>query len=240
MKFEEIVNYRRSVRYYKDTPIDPERVKYCLELAAKSPNSSNMQLWEFYHITDSETLKRLSIACLNQQAATTAQQMVIFVTRQDLHRKRAKKMVELEAQNVLKNSPKEKQEKRVKTWKLYYGVVIPFLYSRFLGIFGVIRKILVTIVGLFRPITYQVSEGDVRVVVHKTCALAAQTFMLAMANEGYDTCPMEGLDSKRVKRILKLPFGAEVNMIVSCGIRDNRGVWGDRMRVSFDEIYKRV
>lgn len=240
MTFEEIVNYRRSVRYYKDTPIDPEKVEHCLKLASLSPNSSNMQLWEFYHITDPVILKKLSVACLDQQAATTAQQMVVFVTRQDLYRKRAKSLIELESQNVLKNSPIEKQEKRVKTWRLYYGFVIPFLYSRFLGIFGVIRKILVSIVGLFRPITYQVSEADVRVVVHKTCALAAQTFMLAMANEGYDTCPMEGLDSRRVKRLLKLPIGAQINMIISCGIRDNRGVWGDRMRVPFDEIYKRV
>lgn len=240
MTFEEIINYRRSVRYYKETPIEPEKVRHCLQLASLSPNSSNMQLWEFYHITDPVILKKLSVACLNQQTATTAQQMVVFVTRQDLYRKRAKRMVELESLNVLNNSPVEKQEKRVKTWKMYYGFVIPFLYSRFLGIFGVIRKILVSIVGLFRPITYEVSEADLRVVVHKTCALAAQTFMLAMANEGYDTCPMEGLDSRRVKRLLKLPVGSQINMIISCGIRDNRGVWGDRMRVPFNEIYKRV
>ena len=240
MTFEEIINYRRSVRYYKETPIDPEKVRHSLELASLSPNSSNMQLWEFYHITDPVILKKLSVACLNQQTATTAQQMVVFVTRQDLYRKRAKRMVELESLNVLNNSPVEKQEKRVKTWKMYYGFVIPFLYSRFLGIFGLIRKILVSIVGLFRPITYEVSEADVRVVVHKTCALAAQTFMLAMANEGYDTCPMEGLDSRRVKRLLKLPIGSQINMIISCGIRDNRGVWGDRIRVPFNEIYKRV
>ena len=240
MTFEEIINYRRSVRYYKETPIEPEKIRHCLQLASLSPNSSNMQLWEFYHITDPVILKKLSVACLNQQTATTAQQMVVFVTRQDLYRKRAKRMVELESLNVLNNSPVEKQEKRVKTWKMYYGFVIPFLYSRFLGIFGLIRKILVSIVGLFRPITYEVSEADVRVVVHKTCALAAQTFMLAMANEGYDTCPMEGLDSRRVKRLLKLPVGSQINMIISCGIRDNRGVWGDRIRVPFNEIYKRV
>ena len=157
MTFQEIINHRRSVRQYKDTPIDAERVKHCLELASLSPNS-----------------------------------------------------------------PKEKQPKRVKTWELYYGKVIPILYSRFFGILGIIRKILVSIVGLFRPITYQVSECDVRVVVHKTCALAAQTFMLAMANEGYDTCPMEGLDSRRIKKILNLPHGAEINMVISCGLREER------------------
>ena len=240
MTLEEIINYRRSVRHYKDFPIDSEKVKHCIELATLAPNSSNMQLWEFYHITDSEILKKLAIACLNQGAATTAQQMVVFVTRQDLYRKREKEMMELETQNVLKNSPTEKHEKRIKTWKMYYGTVMPFLYSRFFGILGMVRKILVNIVGLFRTITYQVSENDVRVVVHKTCALAAQTFMLAMANVSYDTCPMEGFDGRKVKSILKLPLGSEINMIISCGIRDEHGVWGDRMRIPFDEVYQRI
>lgn len=240
MTFKEIVYYRRSVRQYQNLSIDPEKVKQCLELAALSPNSSNMQLWEFYHITSNDLLKKLAVACLNQKAATTAQQLVVFVTRQDLHRQRAQKMDDLECQNVLKNSPTEKQLKRIKMWHLYYGKVMPFLYSRFLGLFGCGRKLVVTIIGLFRPITHQVSENDMRVVVHKTCALAAQTFMLAMANEGYDTCPMEGFDSQKVKRLLHLPLGAEINMVISCGIRHEQGVWGDRMRVPFDEIYRRI
>lgn len=240
MTFDEIVNYRRSVRHYKNIPIDSDIVKHCIEQATLAPNSSNMQLWEFYHVTNPEILKKLAVACLGQQAATTAQQMVVFVTRQDLHRKRAKEMLSLETQNVQKNSPSEKQAKRIKTWNMYYGKVIPFLYSRFLGILGVFRKIMVNLIGLFRAITYQVSENDVRVVVHKTCALAAQTFMLAMANEKYDTCPMEGFDSRKVKNILDLPFGAEINMVVSCGIREENGVWGDRMRVPFEEVYQRI
>jgi len=240
MNFEEIINYRRSVRHYKDLPIDSEKVKHCIELATLAPNSSNMQLWEFYHITNPEILKELSVACLNQKAATTAQQMVVFVTRQDLYRTRAKKMIEMETRNVLKNSPKEKHGKRIKRWELYYGKVMPFLYSRCIGIIGLFRKIIVNIIGIFRTITYQVSESDMRVVVHKTCALAAQTFMLAMANESYDTCPMEGFDSRKVKSILKLPLGAEINMIVSCGIRDERGVWGDRTRIPFNEVYHRI
>ncbi len=240
MTFDEIVNYRRSVRHYKNIPIDSDIVKHCIEQATLAPNSSNMQLWEFYHVTNPEILKKLAVACLGQQAATTAQQMVVFVTRQDLHRKRAKEMLSLETQNVQKNSPSEKQAKRIKTWNMYYGKVIPFLYFRFLGILGVFRKIMVNLIGLFRAITYQVSENDVRVVVHKTCALAAQTFMLAMANEKYDTCPMEGFDSRIVKNILDLPFGAEINMVVSCGIREENGVWGDRMRVPFEEVYQRI
>ena len=240
MTLEENINYRRSVRNYKEIPIDPEKVKECLRLATLAPNSSNMQLWELYHITNPEILKKITVACLNQQSAKTAQQMVVFVTRQDFYRKRAKEMTELETQNVLKNSPQLKQEKRINRWKMYYGKIMPFLYFRFFGLLGMIRLIIVNIVGLFRPIVYQVSENDMRVVVHKTCALAAQTFMLAMANEKYDTCPMEGFDSRKMKRILKLPFGAEINMVVSCGIREEQGVWGDRMRIPFDEVYRKV
>jgi nitroreductase len=240
MTLAEIINYRRSVRNYKSVSIDDEKVKHCIALATLAPNSSNMQLWEFYHITDTDVLKKLSIACLNQGSATTAQQMVVFVTRQDLYQKRAKKMLELESQNIHKNSPTEKQDKRINRWKMYYGKVMPFLYMRFFGILGLLRKVMVNIVGIFRPIVYQVSENDMRVVVHKTCALAAQTFMLAMADENYDTCPMEGFDSTRVKRILKLPYGAEINMVVSCGIREETGVWGDRMRIPFEEVYHKI
>lgn len=240
MTLEEIIHFRRSVRHYKDTPLDSEKVKHCLELATLAPNSSNMQLWEFYHITNPEILKKLAVACLNQPTATTAQHLVVFVTRRDLYRKRAKEVLELESQNIRKNSPVERQEKRIKDRKLYYGTVMPFLYSRFLGLLGLFRKILVNIIGLFRTITYQVSENDVRVVVHKSCALAVQTFLMAMANEKYDTCAMEGFDSRKVKSILKLPVGAEVNMIISCGIREDRGIWGDRMRVPFNEVYHKI
>ncbi|MCU0360955.1 MAG: nitroreductase family protein [Bacteroidia bacterium] len=238
MNFEEIVNYRRSIRHYKPVPIDSEKVKRCLELASLAPNSSNMQLWEFYHVTNPEVMQAVAVACLNQNTAKTAQQFVVFVTRQDLHRKRAKTMLALETQNILKNSPIEKQEKYIKQRKLYYGAAMPFLYSQFFGVWGLLRTLLVNVVGLFRPMFYQAGETDMRVVVHKSCALAAQTFMLGMAELGYDTCPMEGFDSRRVKRLLHLPHGAEVNMIISCGIREQKGVWGERMRVPFEEVYK--
>lgn len=74
---------------------------------------------------------------------------------------------------------------------------------------------LAQVVGLFRPIVRQVSEGDVRVVVNKSCALAVQTFMLAMSEAGYDTCPLEGFDSVLVKRALGLPYDCEINMLIT-------------------------
>ena len=50
----------------------------------------------------------------------------------------------------------------------------------------------------------------------------------------------QGFDSRKVKSILKLPYGAAINMVVSCGIREEYGVWGDRMRVPFSEVYRKM
>ncbi len=242
MNLEEVLNFRRSVRNYDpNKELDSAKVRHCIELATLSPNSSNMQLWEFYHITDPQKLKEIAEACLSQSAATTAKEIVVFVTRQDLHRKRAKEILEFEKGNIKRNSPPDRQEKRIKDRELYYGKVMPFLYSRFFGLLGLFRKTLAVTVSLFRPMATYMSESDIRAVSHKSCGLAAQTFMIAMANEGYDTCPLEGFDGRRVKKILDLPYGAKINMVIPCGIRNgNKGIWGERYRVPFEEVYKQI
>ena len=242
MNLDEVLNYRRSVRVYdKEKEIDTERVKHCLELATLAPNSSDMQLWEFYHITQPELLAKVSRACLDQKSTATAPEVVVFVVRRDVYRKRARFVLDFERDNIPRNSPKERQAKRIKDRELYYGILMPFVYARFLGLLGLFRKLLANIISIFRPMMLEVSENDMRVVAHKSCALAAQTFMIAMANEGYDTCPLEGLDSRRLKRVLKLPHGAEINMVIPCGIRDgNKGIWGERCRVPFDEVYRKI
>lgn len=237
----EAIHYRRSVRVYDaEKPIDKNIVKKCIEQAALAPNSSNMQLWEFYHITSKDIIAKIAPFCFNQNAARTAQQMVIFVTRKDLWKQRAKANLKFIDTNFGANNSKAEQSKREKTARNYYGKIIPFAYADFLGILGFLKYIMVSVIGLFKPIYRQVKKSDMRIVAHKTCGLAAENFMISMAAEGYDTCPMEGSDTLRVKKLLGLPFGAEINMIVSCGIRKPEGVYGNRFRIPFDDVYKEV
>lgn len=240
MNLETVLNFRRSVRnYQKNNDLDTEKVKHCIEMATLAPSSSNMQLWEFYHITDKELIRKMAVASLGQSTSTTANQLVVFVTRRDLFRSRAKQVLEHERKNITINSPADRHASRIKGVEMYYGKLMPFIYARFFGLLGLFRKMLTVSVSLFRPMFTNTSESDQRVVVHKSCALAAQTFMIAMANEGYDTCPIEGFDSRRIKKLLDLPSGAEINMIVTCGIRNgNKGIFGDRFRVPFEQVYK--
>ena len=234
-EFDKIVRTRRSVRRYKKTDINYDDVKDSIHHASLAPNSSNLQLWEFYHVTSEELMNKISEACFNQPAARTANQFVVIVTRKDLWNKRRLFNI-----NTIKNKTLNASDKSLKKRDLalkYYKYLIPTIYKEFFGLLGYIRYINAMIIGLFRPIYRQVTNSDMRVVAHKSSALAAQNFMLSMTSKGYDTCPMEGFDSLRVKRILSLPYSSEINMVISCGIRDDDGVYGKQIRVPFDDIY---
>jgi nitroreductase len=236
--FIDALNYRRSVRVYDDAKeLDNDIVKKCIRQATLAPNSSNMQLWEFHHVTSTDLLKKLAVACLGQPAATTAKQMVVVVVRKDLWKHRAKSNLN-NLQQLFGNKPKEKQSSREKFALNYYSKLMPFVYGEFLGLFGYLKFLISWITGIFRPTYRQLRNSDLRIVAHKSAALAAQTFMLSMAAEGYDTCPMEGSDTLRIKKILKLPLSSEINMVISCGIRKPEGVYGERFRIPFEEVYK--
>jgi len=234
-EFDKIVRIRRSVRRYKKTDINDDDVKDSILHASLAPNSSNLQLWEFYHVTSEKLMNKISEACFNQPAARTSNQFVVIVTRKDLWNKRRIFNI-----NTIKNKTLNASDKSLKNRDLalkYYKYLIPTIYKEFFGLLGYIRYINAMIIGLFRPIYRQVTNSDMRVVAHKSSALAAQNFMLSMTSKGYDTCPMEGFDSLRVKRILSLPYSSEINMVISCGIRDDNGVYGKQIRVPFDDIY---
>ena len=237
----EAIKYRRSVRKYLDTNLDEEKVKKCIENATLAPNSSNMQLWEFYHITDKETLKKLSNACFNQNAAKTAVNMVVFVARRDKWKKRAKQNLEF-LENMFTKQEKDGKDvaSRRKVSRRYYKKIMPTIYTDFFGLIGLYKKILSFFIGLFRPMYREVMFSDLRVITHKSVALAAENFMLSMAEYGYDTCPMEGSDTSRVKKILKLPRKAEITMIIGCGIRAENGIYSERFRVPFEDVYKKI
>jgi len=235
----EAIEYRRSVRIFKKEDIDANKVRKCIINATLAPNSSNLQTWEFYHITDKTVLNSITKACFNQNAAKTANQMVVFVVRKDLWRKRAKANIDF-LNSVFDKKMGKNTEKNRKLALKYYKVAIPTMYISFFGILGLLRYIFFQIIGIFRPIFREVRLSDLRIVSHKSTALAAQNFMISMTEIGYDTCPMEGSDTSRIKKILNLPSSAEINMVIGCGIRDEKGIYTERYRIPFEEVYKEI
>lgn len=236
----EAIQYRRSVRIFKDDiELDDNKVKECIKNATLAPTSSNLQLWEFYQVTDKAKLKALSKACFDQPAAKHAKQLVVIVTRKDLWKKRAQANLAFLKSNFT-DKPYNQYSDKEKFALNYYKKLIPTLYTDFLGILGMVKYFFFQLIGLFRPIYKEVRNSDMRIVAHKSAGLAAQNFMISMAAIGYDTCPMEGSDTTRIKKVLDLPWGAEINMVIGCGVRDEKGVYGQRFRVPFEEVYQKI
>ncbi len=235
--FAAIVNARRSVRVYDaDAEYDPTVVQRCLELATQAPNSSNMQLWEFYRITDPGKRAQMVPICFNQTAVRTAAEIVVAVIRPD--RWRAHAQVNLD--NLSRdNAGNPKVLAKVQQ---YYGKLMPLSYWHDpIGLTGWLRKQLFNLVGLFRPWYREASKADMRAVMHKSTALACMTFMYAMKAEGYDTCPLEGFDSARVKHLLGLPRSAGITMVITCGRGDpEKGVWGQRHRLPAEQVIRQI
>lgn len=232
----EAIHYRRSVRVFKNQPLDDSKVKECIHLASLAPTSSNMQLWEFYHVTSTGVLAQLSESCFNQSAAKTAQQMVVVVARKDLWKKRVQSNIDF-LKSQYGDKPDAEYSKREKFALNYYQKIVPTLYFDFAGILGALKYVSFQAIGIFRPIYREARRSDMRIVAQKSAALAAENFMISMAAINYDTCPMEGFDSLRVKKILKLPTSSEINMIIACGVRDEGGIYGARFRVPFEKVY---
>jgi nitroreductase len=232
-EFQRIIEYRRSNRKFDaNTPVPNEVIQTSIERAILSPNSSNMQLWEFHWIQSKEMLETFVPLCLGQSAAQTAQQMVVFVTRKDKWKSRAKWNLDM-VKSTIDGEPNKAQKMGLN----YYGKIMPLVYTNDpFGFMSLLRRSISFFAGLRKPFFRTGGSANQRVGVHKSCALAAQTFMLSIAAEGFHTCPMEGFDEKRVKQALKLPRGAEINMIISVGLGTEPGIWGPRMRVPNEEV----
>ncbi len=226
--FKKIVNSRRSVRKFTDEKIPQNVIDDCLDMALAAPNSSNLQPWEFYVIQDETLLKKFVPVCLGQQAAR-APVLVAIVERQANWRDVAKR--------ILREWPGGQPPKIAKD---YYSKLAQVMYTQGpMDVLGRAKKVGLTAAGMMKPmIRGPVSSADMDVWAAKSCALAAGHLMLAFRAAGYDSCPMEGFDAVRARKLLKLPGDATINMIVSAGVRAEDGVFSPRYRVPREEVIR--
>ncbi len=93
--FESIVHSRRSVRKYDtNAEFNHDDVAKALALTTLSPNSSNMQMWEFHRVISAEKRAKLADFCMGQNAAKTANELVVFVATTHNWEERAKRNAE--------------------------------------------------------------------------------------------------------------------------------------------------
>ena len=76
--FETLCRHRRSVRKYKETPVERGKLDYMLRCALMSPSGKRINPWEFYVVEDVPVIRRMA-ACkaFGAQMLLTAQAAVV-------------------------------------------------------------------------------------------------------------------------------------------------------------------
>jgi len=60
MTFEELIHNRRSIRRYRDRPVEPEKIERLIEAALRAPSSRSLYPWEFVVVDDASILRSLA------------------------------------------------------------------------------------------------------------------------------------------------------------------------------------
>jgi nitroreductase len=232
-EFQKVIESRRSVRIFTEESIPSEVLDKCLENALLAPNSSNLQPWEFYVIKDNEKKQKLVKYCLSQLAAKTASELIVCVARTDLWKVRQSEMLH----------QLRKEDGTISKGALtYYKKIVPLAYNQGPGnIIGFIKQIIFFFRG-FQLVTPRepTSYSDMRVWANKSTALGCENLMLSLRAYGYDSCPMEGFDSKRIKKLLNLPNKSDICMVIGAGKRSNDGVFGKQIRMPSSKFILKI
>jgi len=218
--FHEVAGSRRSIREFLPDAPPREVLDRCLDSALMAPSASNLQPWEFVVVRSPEARAEADRVCLDQKLLRSAPLLVAVITHRGTWKRNSRFILDtLRERGILRRS----QER-------YWGRLIPWMYRQDpLGLFGAFKHAASRILSLFRPVPSFCSKSDLRAMTHKSAALAAATFMLALRAEGYDSCPLEGFDPWRARKVLGLGAGAEVCMFLAVGRRTAQAVWWDRI-----------
>jgi nitroreductase len=214
-----VMRQRRSVRAYLPQRIPDAVLDDCFDLAILAPTSHNLECWQMIEVRDTARLAALRHLCLDQPAAAAAPHLIVAVARPDRWRLGRAKMLEHIRQETADPALPAALREFLPLFERKYRLQIPLLFEDGpLHILAPIKRMLMWGQAWFKPtMRGPLGRHEQALWAVKTAALACENFMLALTAHGFDSCPMEGFDEPRVKRLLRLPHAAEVVMVIAAG-----------------------
>jgi len=87
--FQGIIRGRRSIRRFLPTPVEPEKLRACLEAARLAPSAHNVQPWRFIVVDESALKDRLTTEAFSgifsgSRFAARAPVILVLLTKPDL------------------------------------------------------------------------------------------------------------------------------------------------------------
>lgn len=208
--FQQVVASRRAIRDFDGEAIPDGDMQQLLQAALLAPSSANAQPYQLHLVKDPAIKARVAKACNNQRAAVSAPHLVVLVA--------AKRITRQSVQGYVAAITASDMDERTKAYHL--GSMKKM--RGFLNIGGLpfwsplmwVARQLVPALTLF-----PFSPAGLRHWLARSSIYAAQNLMLGASAMGYDTCPMEGFNPQQVAKILGLPYGSVVPLVIAVGKR---------------------
>lgn len=67
VRFNELMQLRRTVRMFSDRPVAREVIERCLEAGASAPSGANLQPWHFVAVSDAQVKSRIRVAAEEEE-----------------------------------------------------------------------------------------------------------------------------------------------------------------------------
>lgn len=225
--FQAANRFRRAIRRFRPTPIPEADVRALLREATFAPSSGNMQPYELHWVRTPAVKARLAQACNGQKAAASAADLVVFAASPAIGRRTAQAQLDhVERSTVLGPESKAYYRKQIGMFQRILGTGSSVLWSPWL-----------LLAAWARPTLSLLPVGHIggRQWAARNAIFAAQTLLLAAAAKGIDSCPMEGFSASAVAKLLGLPRGTVIPLVVALGYRADDARVEDRWRLPLEE-----
>jgi nitroreductase len=209
--FRAINEGRRAIRDFDGRPVPDEVIRELLAQALLAPSSSNLQGYELHWVRDASTRSLLSEACNAQKAAKSAATLIVVVAgRAAGLRSLTAWRRHLESADGLDAGSKQHHAAKLREGRAFLRIASLPLWTPL--------KALLCL--LFPSLTLlPIGSSGLRHWLARNSLYAAQTLLLAASARGLDSCPMEGFSAGKVARLLDLPRGSVIPLVIALGYR---------------------
>jgi len=209
--FQALNQHRRAIRKFNPTSIPEEDIQEVLAEAMLAPSSGNLQPYQLHWIRNVNLKAGIAKACHGQQAASTAAEIIVIAASPAIAKHTvADQLAYVEGSTSLESKSKAYYRKQMGMFNKVLGIGASAFWTP-----------LIYIASLIRPSLSLLPIGNIgsRNWAARNALFAAQTIMLAAASKEIDSCPMEGFSASKVAKLLKLPRGTVVPIVIALGYR---------------------
>lgn len=208
----DVIFQRRAVKLFEPVVIAQAPRERILNAARHAPSSFNLQPYKLYWVESEAKKAAVAKLCLEQVPAETASALVVVIADIGSMPETTQSQLKWMRGSNFAESKIRDYERTARIGRIL------FMRGPF-GIFAVVKRALFWILNLFQTIGMPpLCRRDLFKWATKSASLACQNLMLAAEALGFNTCPMEGFDRRRLSQYLGLSAqDHEIVMVIAIG-----------------------